>query len=157
MRLSLFKWSHPLDCHAHGKKKQKKVNYKKTTTNIPFAKPTTAQMMTLSLVAMTGLQIYCITSAYLQWLFHPGEQAMAHGPLMFVICYMVVQNVYVRIYRKQLGGVITPVLFVWLSVTDTTLGCVFVRWRLIEFNTVCLGLYVFRILRIIRPSRLKHG
>ena len=41
-------------------------------------------MMTLSLVAMTGLEKCCITSAsaYLQWLFHSGERAIASGPLV---------------------------------------------------------------------------
>ena len=39
--------------------------------------------MILSLVAMTGLEKCCITSAYLQWLFHSGEQDIAHGPLVF--------------------------------------------------------------------------
>ena len=45
------------------------------------SKPRTAQMMILSLVAMTGLEKCCITSAYLQWLFHSGERALACGPL----------------------------------------------------------------------------
>ena len=39
-------------------------------------------MMILSLVAMTGLEKCCITSAYLQWLFHSGERDVAHGPLV---------------------------------------------------------------------------
>ena len=34
------------------------------------------------LVAMTGLEKCCITSAHLQWLFHSGERAVAHGPLV---------------------------------------------------------------------------
>ena len=34
-------------------------------------------MMIFSLVAMKGLEKCCITSAYLQWLCHPGEQAVA--------------------------------------------------------------------------------
>ena len=37
------------------------------------SKPRTAQMVILSFVAMTGLKKCCITSAYLQWLFHSGE------------------------------------------------------------------------------------
>ena len=44
----------------------------------------TAQMMILSLVAMTGLEKYCITSAYLQWLCHSGEQTVARGPLVHI-------------------------------------------------------------------------
>ena len=39
-------------------------------------------MMILSLVAMTGLEKCCITSAYLQWLFHSGERAVARGDLV---------------------------------------------------------------------------
>ena len=42
----------------------------------------TAQMMIFSLVAMIGLEKCCITSAYLQWLCHSGEQAVARGPLV---------------------------------------------------------------------------
>ena len=42
----------------------------------------TAQMMIFSLVAMIGLEKCCITSAYLQWLCHSGERAVAHGPLV---------------------------------------------------------------------------
>ena len=42
-------------------------------------------MMILSLVAMTGLEKCCITSAYLQWLCHSGEQPVARGPLVFVL------------------------------------------------------------------------
>ena len=43
----------------------------------------TAQMMIFSLVAMIGLEKCCITSAYLRWLCHSGERAVAHGPLVF--------------------------------------------------------------------------
>ena len=41
-------------------------------------------MMIFSLVAMTGLEKCCITSAYLQWLCHSGERPVAHGPLVFL-------------------------------------------------------------------------
>ena len=41
-------------------------------------------MMILSLVAITGLEKCCITSAYLKWLFHSGEQAVALGPLVTI-------------------------------------------------------------------------
>ena len=44
----------------------------------------TAQMMIFSLVAMIGLEKCCITSAYLQWSCHSGEQVVAHGPLVFI-------------------------------------------------------------------------
>ena len=40
-------------------------------------------MMILSLGAMTELKKSCITNAYLQWLFHSGERAVAHGPLVY--------------------------------------------------------------------------
>ena len=38
--------------------------------------------MIFSLVAMTGLEKCCITSAYLQWLWHLGERPVARGPLV---------------------------------------------------------------------------
>ena len=38
--------------------------------------------MIFSLVAMTGLEKCCITSAYLQWLCHSGERPVARGPLV---------------------------------------------------------------------------
>ena len=40
-------------------------------------------MMIFSLVAMTGLEKCCITSAYLQWLCHSDEQLVACGPLVY--------------------------------------------------------------------------
>ena len=56
-------------------------------THSSSSKPRPAQMMILSLVAMTGLEKCCITSAYLQWLFHSGGRAMACGPLVFCCCF----------------------------------------------------------------------
>ena len=51
-------------------------------------------MMIFSLVAMTGLEKCCITSAYLQWLCHSGEQPVARGPLVFFLvvyfCFVIV-------------------------------------------------------------------
>ena len=44
--------------------------------------------MIFSLVAMIGLEKCCITSAYLQWLCHTGEQAMALGPLVFFVFFL---------------------------------------------------------------------
>ena len=44
-------------------------------------------MIIFSLVAMTGLEKYCITSAYLQWQCHSGEQPVARGPLVFVLLF----------------------------------------------------------------------
>ena len=38
--------------------------------------------MIFSLVAMSGLEKCCITSAYLQWLCHSGERPVALGPLV---------------------------------------------------------------------------
>ena len=53
-----------------------------TVRPIYSSKLRTAQMI-FSLVAMIGLEKYCITSAYLQWLCHSGERVVAHGPLVF--------------------------------------------------------------------------
>ena len=39
-----------------------------------------------SLVAMTGLDKCCITSTYLQWQGHSGEQPVARGPLVICLC-----------------------------------------------------------------------
>ena len=39
--------------------------------------------MIFSLIAMTGLEKCCITSAYLPWLCHSGERPVARGPLVF--------------------------------------------------------------------------
>ena len=50
--------------------------------NSSSSKTRTAQIMILSLVAMAGLEKCCITSAYLQWLFHSGERAVTHGSLV---------------------------------------------------------------------------
>ena len=44
-------------------------------------------MMIFSLVVMTGLEKYCKTSAYLQWLCHSGERPVACGPLVLNICW----------------------------------------------------------------------
>ena len=72
---------HRLSCPYTEFKKNKK---KKTTLSSP-SKPRTAQMMILPLVAMTGLEKYCITSAYLQWLFHSGERAMWPVGVLFFL------------------------------------------------------------------------
>ena len=58
--LRLFKWSRSIDFHAHiWLNNDNKITYSSS-------KPRTAQMIILSLVAMTGLEKCCITSAYLQ-------------------------------------------------------------------------------------------
>ena len=41
-------------------------------------------MIIFSLVAMTGLDKCCITSAYLQWRCHSGERPVARGPLVYI-------------------------------------------------------------------------
>ena len=46
-------------------------------------------MMIFSLVVMIGLEKCCITSAYLQWLCHSGERAVARGPLVFCLFFSV--------------------------------------------------------------------
>ena len=51
----------------------------------------TAQMMIFSLVEIIRLEKSCITSAYLQWLCHSGEQAVARGPLV-IICFVKKKN-----------------------------------------------------------------
>ena len=48
--------------------------------------------MIFSLVAMTGLEKCCITSAYLQWLCHSGEQPVAHGPLVSKVNNIIAQD-----------------------------------------------------------------
>ena len=45
-------------------------------------------MMIFSLVAMTGLEKCCITSAYLQWLCHSGERPVARGPLVYLLRFI---------------------------------------------------------------------
>ena len=42
-------------------------------------------MIIFSLVAMTGLEKCCITSAYLQWQCHSGERPVALGPLVSML------------------------------------------------------------------------
>ena len=58
--------------------------------------------MIFSLVAMTGLEKCCITSAYLQWLCHSGEQHVARGPLVYLL-----DNIFIRfwtkLYRQTIG------------------------------------------------------
>ena len=53
--------------------------------------------MIFSLVAMTGLEKCCLTSAYLQWLYHSGERPVARGPYVFPIyLYRKFKNLLVR-------------------------------------------------------------
>ena len=50
--------------------------------------------MIFSLVAMIRLEKCCITSAYLQWLCHSGERAVAPGPLV-IPCHIIVMGYFV--------------------------------------------------------------
>ena len=54
-------------------------------------------MMIFSLVAMTGLEKCCITSAYLQWLCHSGERPVARGPL--VCAYHIVRTLHAMVAK----------------------------------------------------------
>lgn len=58
-------------------------------------------MMILLLVAMTGLKKCCITSAYLQWLFHSGERAMACGPLVTYIFSNNLKSKYDHLHLRH--------------------------------------------------------
>ena len=49
-------------------------------------------MMIFSLVAMTGLENCCITSAYLQLLCHSGERPVARGPLVIFFYFFLFFN-----------------------------------------------------------------
>ena len=74
------------------------LNYHAPLTVRPIyssSKLSTAQMMIFSLVAMIGLEKCCITSAYLQWLCHSGERAVARGPLVTLLikCYHVINYI----------------------------------------------------------------
>ena len=54
------------------------------TTHRSSLKPRTALIMIPSLVARTGLEKCCLTSAYLQWLFYSGKRAVVRGPLVLL-------------------------------------------------------------------------
>ena len=58
-------------------------------------------MMILSLVVMTGLEKCCITSAYLQWLCHSGEQAMACGSLVLRLSYHFCFDCFIKHERHR--------------------------------------------------------
>ena len=53
--------------------------------------------MIFSLVAMTGLEKCCITSAYLQWLCHSGERPVARGPLVCA-CH-ILRTLHARVLK----------------------------------------------------------
>ena len=48
--------------------------------------------MNRPLAAMTGLEICCIISAYLQWLIHSGKRAVGRGPLVLFILYFIIEQ-----------------------------------------------------------------
>ena len=78
-------------------------------------------MMIFSLVAMTGLEKCCITSAYLQWLCHSGERPVARGPL--VLCVLV--NIDHILSMADTDTTSTVTLTTTLSTTTPTPGTVF--------------------------------
>ena len=59
-------------------------------------------MMIFSLVAIIGLEKCCIKSAYLQWLYHSGERAVARGPVVFLfffcVCFFFLPNFVCTFY-----------------------------------------------------------
>ena len=63
---SFFKWLCSIDCQAH----------------IFFFKTKNCSNDDLFISCDNRIGKYCITSAYLQWLCHSGERAVAHGPLV---------------------------------------------------------------------------
>ena len=56
-------------------------------------------------VVMIELEKCCITSAYLQWLCHLGEQAVAHGPLVNLQVTPMLPTKYRVNWSKGVGGV----------------------------------------------------
>ena len=72
--------------------------------------------MIFSLVVMTGLEKYCITSAYLQWLCHSGERSVARGPLVYFSC-----QIYYN-YTKYLDNIYYYFQFNVLLQEQTDLG-----------------------------------
>ena len=65
--------------------------------------------MIFSLVAMTGLEKCCITSAYLQWLCHSGKWPVARGPLVVKVntCSFFIEMIggsHVWILKKMMGS-----------------------------------------------------
>ena len=62
--------------------------------------------MFFSLVAMTGLEKCCITSAYLQWLCHSGERPVTHGPLVVNLCQWqgITQSFALLLLQSEVDG-----------------------------------------------------
>ena len=62
----------------------------------------TAEMMIISLVAAIGLDKCCITSAYLQWLCHSDERAVARGPLVLLRALLHITQLALKSLSKQM-------------------------------------------------------
>ena len=75
-------------------------------------------MVIFSLIAMTGLEKCCITSAYLQWLCHSGEQPVARGPLVLKFVFKKKTNKQENNKQKntylQIRGCIHIIIFLFL-------------------------------------------
>ena len=80
-------------------------------THSSFSKPRTAQMMILSILAMTGLEKCCIASAYLQWLFHSGERAVARGPLVISSVFTFIPVPLSSLFLSFVSSTISSVSF----------------------------------------------
>ena len=63
----------------------------------------TVQMMIFSLVVMIGLDKCCITSAYLQWLCHSGEQIVARGPLVLFTRQCAFADVITNVTKQNMN------------------------------------------------------
>ena len=102
------------------KNKQKKQSFS--------SKPRIAQMMILSLVAMTGLEKCCIASAYLQWLIHSGEQAVAHGPLVINIDVCInIMEIWFEIANGQILSILDLSAHLMIVVSYYCFTVVFIR------------------------------
>ena len=86
-------------------------------------------MMILSLVAMTVLEKCCITSAYLQWLFHSGEWAIDCGPL---VLFFPENRIW---YFMQIVSISKPVFWEKIRKIFQHVVC----WK---FNPECYALFL---------------
>ena len=91
-------------------------------------------MMILSLVAMTGLEKHCLTSAYLLWLFHSGERAVAHRPLVYITktCLYNFDPLKPHFYIVKLGFTEVYIIFL-ISAQKHRLMFWAEIWKLSEF------------------------
>ena len=90
--------------------------------------------MIFSSVAMTGLEKCCITSAYLQWLWHSGERPVARGPLVYFnkpsfgktfICKVERPNVKQR--RSRWDGSLSRLI--WIYAVCKSYYCRLWQWK----------------------------